>query len=76
MLKLKCDGPLSNFAFEFDLRRYTSVLQFVAPGSATQLTFATLVNFTALCVSFNWSPFLDNSMDHFNQAGGCWDGDS
>lgn len=47
----------------------TSILQFVAPGSATQLTFATLVNFIALCVSFNWSPFLDNSVDAFNQVG-------
>ena len=46
----------------------TSILQFVAPGSATQLTFATLVNFTSLCVSFNWSPFLDDSVDAFNQV--------
>ena len=46
----------------------TSILQFVAPGSATQLTVATLLNFAALCVSFNWSPFLENSVDHFNQV--------
>jgi hypothetical protein len=25
-LKLKCDEPLSNFAFNFNLRRYTTVL--------------------------------------------------
>jgi len=25
-LKLKCDEPLSNFAFNFNLRRYTEVL--------------------------------------------------
>jgi len=27
LLKLKCDGPLSNFAFNFNLRRYTEVVQ-------------------------------------------------
>ena len=27
LLKLTCDGPLSNFAFKFKLRRYTMGIQ-------------------------------------------------
>jgi hypothetical protein len=30
LLKLKCDDPLSNFAFNFNLRRYTTVSAGVA----------------------------------------------
>jgi len=33
-LKLKCDEPLSNFAFNFNLRRYSLVLNAVGYGDA------------------------------------------
>jgi len=46
----------------------TSVLQFVDPGSTTQITVATLVNFAALCISFRYSPFPDDNVDAFNQV--------
>ena len=37
-LKLKCDGPLSNFAFRFNLRRYPEeIVQYYSPSYATQL---------------------------------------
>ena len=31
LLKLKCDKPLSNFAFEFNLRRYIMVTRGLKP---------------------------------------------
>ena len=46
----------------------TSVVQFVKPGSATQIVFACLVNFAALCVSFKYSPFPDDAMDALQQV--------
>jgi hypothetical protein len=30
LLKLGCDGPLSNFAFNFNLRRFTVVISTIA----------------------------------------------
>jgi hypothetical protein len=46
----------------------TSVLQFVDPGSVTQITVAILISFAALVVSFRFSPFVDESIDTLNQA--------
>jgi hypothetical protein len=37
-LKLKCDGPLSNFAFKFNLRRY---IKAEFPSMGAKMIFAT-----------------------------------
>jgi hypothetical protein len=44
LLKLKYDKPLSNFAFKFDLRRYTVVLRAAVTDDRQGLT---LVHFSA-----------------------------
>jgi hypothetical protein len=36
-LKLKCDEPLSNFAFNFNLRRYTKVPAAKSPKAIAKL---------------------------------------
>jgi len=45
----------------------TGVLQFVSPGSVTQVVVATLVNFIVLLVSLKLSPFPDEELDQLNE---------
>jgi len=46
----------------------TSILQFVEPGSATQLTFAILVSFAAVLIGINYTPYPDSQTDYLSQV--------
>jgi hypothetical protein len=50
LLKLKDDKPLLNFAFKFNLRRYTSVLATLHPSEIRRL-FTAMVGRCRLTVS-------------------------
>ena len=80
LLKLKCDKPLSNFAFNFNLRRYTQVSadtsavgKFIVMEGSFSHGYASALDHSADSAGVSWSAFFtggDKPADLNNNAGG------